>query len=156
MNKFWIVPVCFAGFYSVLLLSRWGSAPAQPTLDPVALQLVAEGRLEEPDLPDPELDEIARLQSELESLECSILERERIQTLRRSNATAKQDAPTLTQGLTPDEWKFSGRGTPEETVVSVLWAGASGDTRAMQDSIVLDDQILEIAERLFKSLPGDL
>ena len=160
MNVFWIMPLCAAVAVGGVLLHRRidtrhddaAPRPAAPTLTEPHPPLADRA----PPHADPELNAIARLHSELRALESNIVKRERIQIARRSSIPAEPEPPTLRVGLTPDQWQFAGRSTPESSVETALWAGARGDTQAMLESIALDEQALQIATDLFARLPSDL
>lgn len=156
MNKLWALPICTAVIYCVFLFNSIPSV--EPHLPPP--------KNETPLLPTPPLEEskiqsedgnaLADLQSELDFLENRIAQRERFKEKRKPQSKEANFLSLSQEGLTPDQWQFSDRKTPKQSVESFLWAGASGDTQAMSTAINLGEKSAELATRLFNQLPLDV
>ncbi len=60
------------------------------------------------------------------------------------------------EGLTPDQWTNAGRETPDQSIETFLFAGASGDVELMVDSIMIEGETEAPAIELFERLPFEV
>lgn len=152
MKRLWILPIGVAIAYGAFLIQKHESAAMPHTIQgPPSADTVTPSSL------DNSIDEkrLQHLRGELSLLEKRIAKRELHREKRYSKRTEHSVETLFEGGLSPDQWQRQGYKSPDESVETFLWAGASGNLEAMRSSIELDEERREQAKQLYNRLPLD-